>query len=89
VALQKALPILNKNKLEKLGYDAALAALQWNEDIPVYYLIYAMQAYQLGEIAYGEEATKQLKVLDVSTYQANQKILDEAFLQAQQRQKFN
>jgi hypothetical protein len=88
-ALQKALPILNKNKLEKLGYDAALAALQWNEDIPVYYLIYAMQAYQLGEIAYGEEATKQLKVLDVSTYQANQKILDEALLQAQQRQKFN
>jgi hypothetical protein len=48
-----------------------------------------MQAYQLGEIAYGEEATKQLKVLDVSTYQANQKILDEALLQAQQRQKFN
>ena len=88
-ALQKALPVLNKNKLEKLGYDAALAALQWNEDIPVYYLIYAMQAYQLGEIAYGEEATKQLKVLDIATYHANQKILDEARLQAQQRQKFN
>lgn len=88
-ALQKALPILNKNKLEKLGYDAALAALQWNEDTPIYYLIYAMQAYQLGEIAYGYEATKQLKVLSLDTYQANQKILNDALIQAQQRQKFN
>jgi hypothetical protein len=87
--LQQALPILNKNKLEKLGYDAALAALQWNESVPVYYLIYAMQAYQLGEIVYGEEAALQLKGLSLSTYLANQKILEQARDQARERQKFN
>jgi hypothetical protein len=86
--LQQALPILNSNKLEKEGYDAALAALQWNENIPVYYLIYAIQAYQLGEIAYGEEAIKRLKKLSESTYQANRKTLDLALEQARQRQKF-
>jgi hypothetical protein len=48
-----------------------------------------MQAYQLGEIVYGEEAALQLKGLSLSTYLANQKILEQARDQARERQKFN
>jgi len=59
--LQKSLTLLNQAKKEKIGYDAALAALQWNEKIPVFYLIYAIQAYHIGEITYGIEATEALK----------------------------
>jgi hypothetical protein len=87
--LQKSLAILNQAKKEKIGYDAALAALQWNENIPVYYLIYAIQAYHIGEISYGNEATEALKKLSLSTYEANKKILLQALAQATERQKFN
>jgi hypothetical protein len=86
--LQRALPILNKNKQEKVGYDAALAALQWNEGVPVYYLIFAMQAYQIGEITYGNEAVQELKKLNSSIYLANQAALSKALQEAIRRQNF-
>jgi|GEM_PF-1307723 len=86
--LQQALPILNKNKQEKAGYDASLAALQWNEDIPVYYLIFAMQAYQIGEITYGNDAVLELKKRNANIYKANQAILNKALQDAIRRQKF-
>lgn len=88
-AFQQALPILNKNHQEKLGYDAALAALQWNEDVPVYYLIFAMQAYQIGEITYGNEAVQQLKKRSPSIYAANSSVLNQALSEAVRRQNFN
>ena len=88
-AFQQALPILNKNKQEKKGYDAALAALQWNEGIPVYYLIFAMQAYQIGEITYGNEAVQQLKKRSPSIYAANSLTLNQALSEAIRRQNFN
>jgi hypothetical protein len=87
--LQKSITILNQAKKEKQGYDAALAALQWNEHLPVYYLIYAMQAYHIGEITYGNEAIEALIKLSPSTYEANKSILTSALTQATQRQKFN
>jgi Arc/MetJ-type ribon-helix-helix transcriptional regulator len=87
--LQKSLTLLNQAKKEKEGYDAALAALQWNENIPVYYLIYAIQAYHIGEIIYGNEAIEALKKLSPSTYEANKTTLSEAQAQATERQKFN
>jgi hypothetical protein len=86
--LQQALPILNNNKQEKAGYDAALAALQWNEGVPVYYLIFAMQAYQIGEITYGNEAVQELKKLNQTIYLANQAILAKALQEAIRRQNF-
>ena len=86
--LQQALPILNKNKQEKVGYDAALAALQWNEGVPVYYLIFAMQAYHIGEITYGNEAVQELKKLNSSIYLANQAALSKALQEAIRRQNF-
>ena len=86
--LQQALPLLNKNKQEKAGYDAALAALQWNEGVPVYYLIFAMQAYQIGEITYGNEAVQELKKLNSSIYLANQAALSKALQEAIRRQNF-
>jgi len=86
--LQQALPILNKNKQEKAGYDAALAALQWNEGVPVYYLIFAMQAYQIGEITYGNEAVQELKKRNPTIYLANQAILAKALQEAIRRQNF-
>jgi hypothetical protein len=88
-AFQQALPVLNKNKQEKKGYDAALAALQWNEGIPVYYLIFAMQAYQIGEITYGNEAVQQLKKRSPSIYAANSLTLNQALSEAIRRQNFN
>lgn len=87
--LQQALPILNQNKQEKVAYDAALAALQWNEGIPVYYLIFAMQAYQIGEITYGNEAAQQLKIRNPSIYLANQATLNKAKAEAIRRQNFD
>ncbi|MHA8075028.1 tetratricopeptide repeat protein [Aquirufa sp. TARAVU-A1A] len=86
--LQQALPLLNKNKQEKAGYDAALAALQWNEGVPVYYLIFAMQAYQIGEITYGNEAVQELKKRNPTIYLANQAILAKALQEAIRRQNF-
>jgi hypothetical protein len=80
---------LNQAKKEKEGYDAALAALQWNENIPVYYLVYAMQAYHIGEIIYGNEAIEALRKLSPSTYEANKTTLSQALAQATERQKFN
>ncbi len=87
--LQKSLAILNREQKEKEGYNAALAALQWNENIPVYYLIYAIQAYQIGEITYANEAIEALKKLSFSTYQANKATLLDAQTKATERQKFN
>lgn len=87
--LQKSLALLNQAKKEKKGYDAALAALQWNENIPVYYLIYAIQAYYMGEITYGNEAIEALKKISPSTYEANKTTLTQALDRAAARQKFN
>ncbi len=87
--LQQALPILNTNKQEKIGYDAALAALQWNEDVPIYYLIFAIQAYRMGEISYGNEAVQQLKKLNPSIYALNQTTLNQSLQEAIRRQKFD
>ena len=66
--LQQALPLIPA----KTGYDAALAALQWNEQNPAYYPIYAHQALLLGEISYAEEAMEKLKTLDLAFYRSEQ-----------------
>lgn len=58
--LQQALPLVPA----KTGYDAALAALQWNEQNPVYYPIYAAQALKMGEITYADEAMQKLKIVN-------------------------
>jgi hypothetical protein len=58
--LQQALPLVSA----KTGYDAALAALQWNEQNPVYYPIYAAQALKMGEITYADEAMQKLKIVN-------------------------
>ncbi|MCX6193377.1 MAG: hypothetical protein NTX34_02625 [Cytophagales bacterium] len=64
--LQQAIPLVPA----KTGYDAALAALQWNEQNPAYYPIYAHQALLLGEISYAEEAMEKLKTLDPAFYRS-------------------
>jgi tetratricopeptide (TPR) repeat protein len=66
--LQQALPLVPTKK----GYEAALAALQWNEQNPVYYPIYAFQALKMGEIMYADEAMKKLRTLNVALFQASQ-----------------
>jgi hypothetical protein len=67
-ALQQALPLVPK----KMAYDAALAALQWNEQNPVYYPIYAHQALKMGEISYADEAMEKLRSLNLALYQTAQ-----------------
>jgi hypothetical protein len=66
--LQEALPFVSA----KTGYEYSLAALQWNEQNPVYYPIYAFQALKMGEISYADEAMAKLKSLDPALYQAQQ-----------------
>jgi hypothetical protein len=66
--LQQALPLLPTKK----GYEAALAALQWNEQNPVFYPTYAMQALKMGEISYADEAMGKLQALNPILYQAAQ-----------------
>lgn len=87
--LQQSLSILNQHKEEKLGYNAALSALQWNENIPVYNLIFAIQAYQIGELTYADEAVNTLKSQSPATFTSNRQTLNQAKESAQKRQNFN
>ena len=82
--LKKAIPLVPA----KTGYDAALAALQWNEQNPVYYPIYAIQALKMGEISYADEAMDKLKSLDPALYQAQQASYLAEKQRAQQKTKF-
>ncbi|MHA8074465.1 tetratricopeptide repeat protein [Aquirufa sp. HETE-40SA] len=66
--LQQALPLVPTKK----GYEAALAALQWNEQNPPFYPIYAMQALKMGEISYADEAMGKLQALNPVLFQATQ-----------------
>jgi hypothetical protein len=66
--LQQALPLVQVNK----GYESALAALQWNEQNPSFYPIYAMQALKMGEILYADEAMEKLKLLNPAVYKSSQ-----------------
>jgi hypothetical protein len=82
--LQQALPLIPT----KRGYDAALAALQWNEQNPAYYPIYAMQALKMGETMYADEAMEKLKLLDPTLYQASQVSYLAEKQRAQEKTKF-
>jgi len=66
--LQQALPLVPA----KMAYEAALAALQWNEQNPAFYPIYAQQALIMGEISYADEAMEKLRILNPALYQAAQ-----------------
>jgi hypothetical protein len=66
--LQQAIPLVPAKK----GYEAALAALQWNEQNPAFYPIYATQALKMGEINYADEAMEKLRTLNPSLFQASQ-----------------
>ncbi len=66
--LQQALPLVAPKK----SYEAALAALQWNEQNPAFYPIYIMQALKMGEITYAEDAMEKLRKLNPALYQASQ-----------------
>jgi hypothetical protein len=66
--LQQALPLISSKK----GYEAALAALQWNEQNPAFYPIYVIQALKMGEISYADEAMGKLQALNPVLYQASQ-----------------
>ena len=82
--LKRAIPLVPA----KTGYDAALAALQWNEQNPAYYPIYAIQALKMGEISYADEAMDKLKSLDPALYQVHQASYLAEKQRAQQKTKF-
>lgn len=67
--LEKAIPILNQNKEEKLAYYYALSALRYNEATAVYHAIYALQALEISEIQYAEESMENLKKLDPNLFE--------------------
>ena len=82
--LRQALPLVPT----KMGYEAALAALQWNEQNPEYYPIYAMQALKMGEISYADEAMEKLRILNPALYRAVQSSYLAEKQRAQQKTKF-
>ena len=82
--LREALPFVPA----KTGYEYTLAALQWNEQNPAYYPLYAFQALKMGEISYADEAMVKLKSLDPTLYQAQQPNYLAEKKRAQQKTKF-
>jgi hypothetical protein len=82
--LREALPFVPA----KTGYEYTLAALQWNEQNPAYYPLYAFQALKMGEISYADEAMDKLKSLDPALYQAQLSNYLAEKQRAQQKTKF-
>lgn len=82
--LKQALPLVPAKK----GYEAALAALQWNEQNPAYYPIYALQALKMGEIMYADEAMEKLRTLNPRLFQASQASYLAEKQRAQEKTKF-
>ncbi len=70
----KYFPILNAQKKDKIAYEYALAGIQFNPNKAELYPNYILQAIQLSELSYAEEAKTKLKGLnsDLYTQFANQ-----------------
>ncbi|MEY2792554.1 MAG: hypothetical protein RJA76_546 [Bacteroidota bacterium] len=64
----KYFPILNAQKKEKIAYDYALAAIQFNPNKAELYPNYILQAIQMSELEYAKEAMEKLKELDSKLY---------------------
>jgi hypothetical protein len=82
--LHNAIPFLS----EKEAYDASLAALRWNKEVPDFYPLYAFQALEIGEIEYAKEAMNSLKKLNPEMFKVNIKPFESQLAAAIQRQKF-
>ena len=82
--LKNAIPFLSK----KEAYDASLAALRWNKEVPEFYPLYAFQALEIGEIEYAKEAMNSLKQINPEMFKANIKPFESQLAIAIQRQKF-
>jgi hypothetical protein len=82
--LTNAIPFLTK----KEAYDASLAALRWNKEVPDFYPLYAFRALEIGEIEYAKEAMNSLKKINPTLFQLNLKSFESQLAAAIQRQKF-
>jgi hypothetical protein len=82
--LTHAIPFLSK----KEAYDASLAAIRWNNEIPDFYPIYAFRALEIGEIEYAKEAMNSLKKINPTLFQLNLKAFESQLAAALRRQKF-
>lgn len=82
--IQIAIPYLSK----KEAYEATLAAIQWNKEVPEYYPMYAIQALEIGEIEYAKEAMNSLKKINESSFRDNLSLFENKLSEALQRQKF-
>ena len=84
ITLTNAIPFISK----KEGYDASLAALRWNKEVPDFYPLYAFRALEIGEIEYAKEAMNSLKKINPTLFQLNLKPFESQLAAAIQRQKF-
>jgi len=84
ITLTNAIPFISK----KEGYDASLAALRWNKELPDFYPLYAFRALEIGEIEYAKEAMNSLKKINPTLFQLNLKPFESQLAAAIQRQKF-
>jgi len=64
----KYFPVLNAQKKDKIAYDYALAAIQFNPNKSELYPNYIFQAIQLIELEYAKEAMAKLKNLNPTLY---------------------
>lgn len=84
ITLTNAIPFLSK----KEAYDASLAAIRWNKEIPDFYPLYAFRALGIGEIEYAKEAMNSLKKINPAIFKENLKPFESQLAAALQRQKF-
>jgi hypothetical protein len=84
ITLTNAIPFLSK----KEGYDASLATLRWNKEVPDFYPLYVFRALEIGEIEYAKEAMNSLKKINPTLFQLNLKPFESQLAAAIQRQKF-
>jgi hypothetical protein len=84
ITLTNAIPFLSK----KEAYDASLAAIRWNKEIPDFYPLYAFRALEIGEIEYAKEAMNSLKKINPAMFKVNLKPFESQLAAALQRQKF-
>ncbi|RXK48112.1 tetratricopeptide repeat protein [Aquirufa rosea] len=87
--LQQSLPFLHRANKHTEAYQASLAALQWNENLAIYYPIYIQEAFLQGEIQYADDAMNRLKKLDPSLFSSHEANFAKAREKALNRQKFN
>lgn len=81
-------PILNSQRKEKIAYDYALAAIQFNPKRAELYPNYIFQALKMSETSYAQEAMETLKNLNSGLFEANKQTFEKQLELVRKKQAF-